>query len=194
MMEKTLRVLSGGEEGGHSHSHSHSSAMDETAGHATGVSGATSDGLRKRGADEKTVEGVQTQTEVSTAKGPSKLSAYLNLFGDFVHNMYVFRPASADRCSLIQYGWSCHGCVVLLIAADWRDDDTGLLRARDTPRDCGLLNPCSRWLHEASGDAKSISYRSRCIRECTHFSTMESTSHLSQIGYLLLSDCICAKY
>jgi hypothetical protein len=179
MMEKTLRVLSGGEEGGHSHSHSHSSAMDETTGHATGVSGAKSDGLRKRGADEKTVEGVQTQTEVSTAKGPSKLSAYLNLFGDFVHNMYVFRSASADECSPIQHGRSCHGCVVLLVAADWRDDDTGLLRARDTSRDRGLLDPCSRWLHEASGDAKPVSYRSRRICECDHSSTMESGSHLS---------------
>jgi solute carrier family 39 (zinc transporter), member 7 len=85
MMEKTLRVLGGGEEGGHSHSHSHSA---ESSGHATGVSGSSTDGLRKRGVSEKSDVDEVVVTETATSKGPSKLSAYLNLFGDFVHNMY----------------------------------------------------------------------------------------------------------
>jgi zinc transporter 7 len=85
MMEKTLRVLGGGEEGGHSHSHSHS---NESSGHATGVSGSSTDGLRKRGTGEKTDADEVIVTEGASSKGPSKLSAYLNLFGDFVHNMY----------------------------------------------------------------------------------------------------------
>ncbi|KAI0956104.1 hypothetical protein AcV7_006597 [Taiwanofungus camphoratus] len=61
IMEKTLRVL-GNEDGhaGHSHSHSHGD---------------------KSAADEL------VQTSVIKVAHTSKLSAYLNLFGDFVHNM-----------------------------------------------------------------------------------------------------------
>jgi zinc transporter 7 len=98
MMEKTLRVLGGGEEGGHSHSHSH--APESASGHATGVSGNADAGLRQRSgalSDEK-VDAPAT-VEEPTTKGPSKLSAYLNLFGDFVHNMSVrlLAPARARR-------------------------------------------------------------------------------------------------
>ncbi|CAL1716259.1 unnamed protein product [Somion occarium] len=72
IMEKTLRVLGGGEEdGGHSHSHSHSHA--ETSKDEEGNQNPTGQGS----SDESQIE----------VKGPSKLSAYLNLFGDFVHNI-----------------------------------------------------------------------------------------------------------
>ncbi|KAH9003042.1 ZIP-like iron-zinc transporter [Lactarius hatsudake] len=89
IMEKSLRVLGGGE--GHAHSHDHSNAVPE------GISSAVEpnsvgDGLRSR----HKVNGEQqpddhkhhqNEEEKSHISGPSKLSAYLNLFGDFVHNI-----------------------------------------------------------------------------------------------------------
>jgi len=92
MMEKTLRVLGGGE--GHSHSH-------EGNGHQTddkapeGASSAvqphsSSSGVRSRHQanveqpDEHEQESAVAKNNVG---GPSMLSAYLNLFGDFVHNI-----------------------------------------------------------------------------------------------------------
>lgn len=88
-MEKTLRVLSGEEDGhGHSHSHSHShSHIEPEATKASGVdvSSVTQNGLRSRNSDN-TDTVVEHEGSKST-NGPSKLSAYLNLFGDFVHNM-----------------------------------------------------------------------------------------------------------
>jgi len=99
-MEKTLRVLGGGdgdEDSNHSHSHSHPHAVP-AASTTTGVDfQSPQNSLRKRSSEsDKT-----TETTLSTinqavpplgAGGPSKLSAYLNLFGDFVHNMWVFCP------------------------------------------------------------------------------------------------------
>ncbi|KAE9402918.1 ZIP-like iron-zinc transporter [Gymnopus androsaceus JB14] len=91
MMEKTLRVLGGDEEGSTgSHSHSHSHSIDGEA-KTTGRSVAATEGsLKSRGkaetasaADESNLETPTT----SSVNGPSKLSAYLNLFGDFVHNI-----------------------------------------------------------------------------------------------------------
>jgi zinc transporter 7 len=85
MMEKTLRVLGGEEEGGHSHSHSHSHSNGESAA-ASGASVSVSEGgLRSRTSSEK--EEVVVAAPAKSATGPSKMSAYLNLFGDFVHNM-----------------------------------------------------------------------------------------------------------
>jgi zinc transporter 7 len=86
-MEKTLRVLSGDDEGGHSHTHSHSLQDDpqtaETTAVATSVSG---NGLRSRKGEK--VNG-DAPKPAKASSGPSKSSAYLNLLGDFVHNMYV---------------------------------------------------------------------------------------------------------
>lgn len=90
-MEKTLRVL-GGDEDAHSHSHSHSHSQPHVSPEViknSSIKGSgTEDGPRGR---------IKTSTNSSspspeipkTAHGPSKLSAYLNLFGDFVHNMLV---------------------------------------------------------------------------------------------------------
>ncbi|KAJ7455250.1 ZIP-like iron-zinc transporter [Mycena galericulata] len=84
MMEKTLRVLGGDEEGGHSHSHSHASG-EETSAQASGASVKGSEnGLRSRKAGEDKSEATEP---AKSATGPSKMSAYLNLFGDFVHNI-----------------------------------------------------------------------------------------------------------
>ncbi|KAJ7707468.1 ZIP-like iron-zinc transporter [Mycena rosella] len=84
MMEKTLRVLGGDDEGaGHSHSHSHGG---ESAGQASGASTkAAEDGLRSRKGGKKGK--IEAAEPPKSATGPSKMSAYLNLFGDFVHNI-----------------------------------------------------------------------------------------------------------
>jgi zinc transporter 7 len=93
IMEKTLRVL-GGDEDAHGHSHSHSHTEPSSTGHASGVisNSAPADGLRHRGSAKSssdTVDSASTAVEevAKSANAPSKLSAYLNLFGDFVHNI-----------------------------------------------------------------------------------------------------------
>lgn len=86
-MEKTLRVLGGGEEDGHSHSHSQSHTHEPPTAQASGASSSElSEGLRSRSKTETESENHSPPATIS-ASGPSKLSAYLNLFGDFVHNM-----------------------------------------------------------------------------------------------------------
>lgn len=86
-MEKILRVLGGGEDShGHSHSHSHSHTTEPTSATASGVESKGNE-LRSRGAKNSTETDDVTQDAKPSANGPSKLSAYLNLFGDFVHNM-----------------------------------------------------------------------------------------------------------
>lgn len=90
IMEKSLRVL-GGEEGhGHSHDHSHThSEAAVVSAQASGVSTSLSpDGLRSRGSEKQNEVDHQEHVEQAhAATAPSKLSAYLNLFGDFVHNI-----------------------------------------------------------------------------------------------------------
>jgi len=88
MMEKTLRVL--GAEDGHSHSHPHGEDSATAHSHSTGLSISHDvSGLRSRGPEEKTNENTTSAQEDKSeaTRGPSKLSAYLNLFGDFVHNI-----------------------------------------------------------------------------------------------------------
>jgi solute carrier family 39 (zinc transporter), member 7 len=86
-MEKTLRVLSGDEEGGHSHSHSHSHQppVQASATQVSGVEKSAQSGLKNR--KEKKESNDEHNEVAAQQSGPSKLSAYLNLFGDFVHNM-----------------------------------------------------------------------------------------------------------
>lgn len=92
-MEKTLRVLGGDEEGGgHSHSHSHSHTIEPAVGvngssTSVSVSGDAS-GLKSRGSDKADgKESLAREEDKTPSAQTSKLSAYLNLFGDFVHNM-----------------------------------------------------------------------------------------------------------
>ncbi|KAF6754427.1 ZIP-like iron-zinc transporter [Ephemerocybe angulata] len=90
-MEKTLRVLSeGGDDQGHSHSHSHSHSLPPAAS-ASGVESSSGEknGLVKRsgGTKEDLTESEGVVQGDKPTGGPSKLSAYLNLFGDFVHNI-----------------------------------------------------------------------------------------------------------
>ncbi|KAG1872286.1 ZIP-like iron-zinc transporter [Suillus subluteus] len=93
VMEKSLRVL-GGEEGhGHSHDHSHThskaTAISADSAQASGASTSLSpDGLRSRGSGKQNeVDREEHIEQAHAATAPSKLSAYLNLFGDFVHNI-----------------------------------------------------------------------------------------------------------
>ncbi|KAI0255001.1 Zinc/iron permease [Lactifluus subvellereus] len=91
MMEKTLRVLGSGE--GHTHSQEghghHNKTSDEGASSAVEPN-STGSGLRSRrkvnGEYSNEDEG-QPEEEMGHVNGPTKLSAYLNLFGDFVHNI-----------------------------------------------------------------------------------------------------------
>ncbi|KAI0321796.1 Zinc/iron permease [Amylostereum chailletii] len=86
MMEKTLRVL-GGEEG-HSHSHGEEHAHGETKGASSAVAvDGHAEGLRARAGANGAVENKEEEEREEQGKSPSKLSAYLNLFGDFVHNI-----------------------------------------------------------------------------------------------------------
>ena len=88
-MEKTLRVL-GSEGGGHSHSHSHSHSVEGSTSHVSGVELSHGNGeLKSRKEKKEPKEEQEQEGERSPQNGPSMLSAYLNLFGDFVHNMYV---------------------------------------------------------------------------------------------------------
>lgn len=86
IMEKTLRVLGGDDsEAGHSHSHSHSHSAPAPTANSSAIAASSKSGIRSRGVSEKVKP---TADEVApAATSPSKLSAYLNLFGDFVHNM-----------------------------------------------------------------------------------------------------------
>ncbi|TFK84254.1 Zinc/iron permease [Polyporus arcularius HHB13444] len=91
IMEKTLRVLGGEDEQGHSHSHSHAhsnGSAEHANGHSTAVSAPPADGLKSRGSDKTEKHESNGNGVVQEApKQTSKLSAYLNLFGDFVHNI-----------------------------------------------------------------------------------------------------------
>ncbi|KAF5372779.1 hypothetical protein D9615_010115 [Tricholomella constricta] len=85
-MEKTLRVL-GGEDGATGHSHSRSHHVELTSAHASGANYPVShNGLRSRKSEKIDTPATPPQ-QASGINGPSKLSAYLNLFGDFVHNI-----------------------------------------------------------------------------------------------------------
>ena len=90
-MEKTLRVLGGDEDAhGHSHSHSQPHVSPEVIKNSSIKGSTTEDGPRSR--NKTTTSSNSTSPEIpKTANGPSKLSAYLNLFGDFVHNMSVLK-------------------------------------------------------------------------------------------------------
>ncbi|KAI1797274.1 Zinc/iron permease [Ganoderma leucocontextum] len=92
IMEKTLRVLGGDEEeAGHSHSHSHShtnGSAEHTNGHSTALAAPSSNGLKSRSGEKPDTPKSDGNGEAHDApKQTSKLSAYLNLFGDFVHNI-----------------------------------------------------------------------------------------------------------
>ena len=86
IMEKTLRVL-GGEDDTHGHSHSHSHSVEPSS-KASGVNTPTK-GAKNRKSNQVSKPTANGEKDKTLENAPSKLSAYLNLFGDFVHNMYA---------------------------------------------------------------------------------------------------------
>ncbi|KAG8905350.1 hypothetical protein FRB99_000178 [Tulasnella sp. 403] len=91
--EKLSRTFGGDDEHGHSHSHSHSHITQPekpSTGHSTSAdpvqSSTSSSGMRQRGSDKREKEEKENSPS-NVASGPSKLSAYLNLMGDFMHNI-----------------------------------------------------------------------------------------------------------
>ncbi|KAH9972064.1 ZIP zinc transporter-domain-containing protein [Lactifluus volemus] len=91
MMEKTLRVLGGGD--GHTHSPEGHGNRDKTSDKSASSAiepNNTTSGLRSRrkvSGEYSNVGERPAEEEKGHISGPSKLSAYLNLFGDFVHNI-----------------------------------------------------------------------------------------------------------
>ncbi|KIO20440.1 hypothetical protein M407DRAFT_220618 [Tulasnella calospora MUT 4182] len=94
--EKLSRTFGGGDEHGHSHSHSHSHSHGsepevKPSAVSSSVEKHASDDIRKRGSNLHAGEtSVDTPSSPTVQNGPSKLSAYLNLWvsmGDFMHNI-----------------------------------------------------------------------------------------------------------
>ncbi|KAI9634519.1 Zinc/iron permease [Dioszegia hungarica] len=87
VLDKTMRVLNAaaGNEDSHGHSHSHSHAPVESSAKSTAVKASEGE-LRSR----KSPSDVTAITPAAPAEKPNpslRLSAYLNLFGDFTHNI-----------------------------------------------------------------------------------------------------------
>ncbi|KAF8591051.1 Zinc/iron permease [Ramaria rubella] len=86
VMEKSLRVLGGEAEGhSHAHGHSHSHSSESVNGVSSGVAAPSKEGLRSRASEEPPSK--KAEEAEAKVNATSKLSAYLNLFGDFVHNI-----------------------------------------------------------------------------------------------------------
>ncbi|KAL7267326.1 hypothetical protein RUND412_010097 [Rhizina undulata] len=84
-MDKTMRILSGGD-GGHSHSHSHSHSEEAEEDAVTTGAEKGSGELRKRGNGKK--QGKLNDEKENKEEGKSiKASSYLNLLADFSHNI-----------------------------------------------------------------------------------------------------------
>jgi len=82
-----MRVLNASDEpgsGGHSHSHSHHHhAPVEAASSALDIKSANSEGLRQRKEKSEEVVTVVEEKKGKEVSASLRLSAYLNLFGDF---------------------------------------------------------------------------------------------------------------
>ncbi|KAJ9115613.1 hypothetical protein QFC20_000938 [Naganishia adeliensis] len=110
-LDKTMRVLSAtsndGSSKGHSHHHHHSSPQLESSEKFEATSTAvepalSSDGLRSRGKVQGESAVVAVDQTQKAANASLKLSAYLNLFGDFTHN--ITDGLIADYSILIKSG------------------------------------------------------------------------------------------
>lgn len=106
ILDKVMRIVSGG--GGHDHSHSHSHSHSDTASSSSVESTKTKP--KKRGGKKKEEDEKDDEGEDSSSAGGSsvKLSAYLNLIADFTHNItdglaiaasfYVSKNVGATTC------------------------------------------------------------------------------------------------
>ena len=98
VLDKTMRVLSASAGDGHGHGHSHIQPLQVSEGNAEGKSTALStsdEELRSRKSpstdisiSKELAEPLKEVPEGGAGVNPSlRLSAYLNLFGDFTHNI-----------------------------------------------------------------------------------------------------------
>ncbi|KAG8967781.1 hypothetical protein FRC03_009330 [Tulasnella sp. 419] len=89
--EKISRILGVGDDHSHSHSHSHthsSTAFVESTASSSAVAGPKKDGLKARKSEKKIdLDSTSSPGTEQAPAGPSKLSGYLNLLGDFMHNV-----------------------------------------------------------------------------------------------------------
>ena len=85
-MDKTLRILTGGE-GGHDHSHSH--AVESTAStSSSNANGKATGELKKRKSGKASAKTEEPEESEEKEINPSvKLGGYLNLIADFTHNI-----------------------------------------------------------------------------------------------------------
>lgn len=89
ILDKAIRIASGGDEGGHSHGHAHGKIEggDKAAASAKASGsdkGAQTDGLRQRGGEKASTKSV---VPVEQETGPSSNRGYLNIIADFTHNI-----------------------------------------------------------------------------------------------------------
>lgn len=89
VLDKTMRVLNasaGGDENGHGHSHSHSHSHAPSSATSTAVAPVSGELRSRKSTTEITTE-VSEKTKEPEINPSLRLSAYLNLFGDFTHNI-----------------------------------------------------------------------------------------------------------
>ncbi|KAK4684750.1 hypothetical protein P7C73_g5416, partial [Tremellales sp. Uapishka_1] len=86
VLDKSMRVLSSSAGGsGHSHSHSHAHSHESTA--TTTALPPTTELTSRKSKPESEAEPAPPPTKAKEVNASLKLSAYLNLFGDFTHNI-----------------------------------------------------------------------------------------------------------
>lgn len=178
-----MRVLSASADGqshGHSHSHSHSHSHPAPV-TSTGKSSATLETKhdlrsRKSPSDVTTITPVAPpedlgSSEVKAAINPSlRLSAYLNLFGDFTHNItdglamaasFYSSPALGAVTTIATF---CHE-IPHEVGDGWAVAEWHLLSGRaDSELDRRLLYPHQIRLYQTSSNGFAVLYRRRCIR------------------------------
>lgn len=88
VLDKTMRVLnaSAGNEG-HSHGHSHSHSHGHSHGESSAVKKADGEVRKRKKGSKKDEDETTPEPEQPKVNQSLRLSAYLNLFGDFTHNI-----------------------------------------------------------------------------------------------------------
>ncbi|CCX33147.1 Similar to Histidine-rich membrane protein KE4 homolog 1; acc. no. Q9XUC4 [Pyronema omphalodes CBS 100304] len=90
-MDKTLRIITGGD--GHSHSHSHGAENEYPAPHispegvSTGADSTSKDGLKNRKSSKESKDGVVAIPDKKAPSTSIQVSSLLNLISDFTHNI-----------------------------------------------------------------------------------------------------------
>jgi zinc transporter 7 len=88
VLDKTMRVLSASADGGHSHGHSHSHSHSHAPSSATSTAIKPASGeLKSRKSPSDVLETKPVPPALPEINPSLRLSAYLNLFGDFTHNI-----------------------------------------------------------------------------------------------------------